>query len=51
MTCQQTGQWVDDVKRSLRNEVTELLLERALTLSAAMKEKDVDEEKLARAAA
>jgi len=35
------------VKRAMTKEVTQRLLEEALKLPAAMKEKDIDEERLA----
>ena len=47
VTCEKSNNWADGVKRALRNEVTQRLLEVALKLPAAMKEKDIDEERLA----
>ena len=49
--CQDTTDFADGVKRCLRTKITEKLLEEALKLVPAMKAKDVDEGKLARAKA
>ena len=49
VTCEAEGNWADGVKRALRNEITQKLLDEAMTLIPAMKAKDIDDEKLARA--
>lgn len=51
VTCEATSQFADGVKRSCRTTVAQKLLDEALKLVPAMKEKDIDEEKLARAKA
>ena len=47
MTCEKSNPWADGVKQALRKQVTQRLLDEALKLPAAMKEKDIDEERLA----
>lgn len=51
MTCGTETTWADNVRRAVRNEVSQRILEEALTLCKALKEKDIDEERLARARA
>jgi hypothetical protein len=45
------GDWADSVKRAVTREVSQKILNEALTLIAALKTKDIDEERLARARA
>ena len=47
MTCEKSNTWADGVKRALRKEVTQRILDEALKLPAAMKAKDIDEARLA----
>ena len=47
VTCEKSNPWADGVKQALRKQVTQRLLDEALKLPAAMKEKDIDEERLA----
>ena len=51
VTCEKSNPWADGVKKAMRNEVTQRLLDEALKLPAAMKEKDMDEARLAKAKA
>ena len=45
--CEKSGPWVDGVKQVLRKQVTHRLLYEAKKLTAAMKENDIDEHRLA----
>ena len=51
ITCGTQTKFADNVKRIMRTTVPQKLLEEALKLTAAMKEKDIDEERLAMAKA
>ena len=51
MTCGTEGVWADQVKRAIKNDVSQMILDQALTLMTALKSKDIDEERLAKARA
>ena len=51
VTCGTDTEWANNVRRIVQNEVSDLLLQRGLSLVKALKEKDIDEERLARARA
>ena len=51
MTCGTEGVWADAVKRAIKNDVSQMILDQALTLMTALKSKDIDEERLAKARA
>ena len=51
MTCGTEGNWADGVKQAVRTKLAPILLEQALTLVPALKAKDIDEERLAKAKA
>ena len=51
VTCGQEGDWADNVRRAVQSEVSRTILSQALTLVGALKTKDIDEERLARARA
>ena len=51
VTCGTESNWADDVRRAVQNKVSQKLLEEALTLIPALKAKDIDEERLAKARA
>ena len=52
VTCgAKESQWADDVKRAVKTEVSQMILDQALTLITALKSKDIDEERLAKARA
>ena len=51
ITCGSESNFADGVKRTVRTKVAEKMLDEALKLVPAMKEKDIDEEKIASAKA
>lgn len=51
VTCGADGAWAEGVQRAVKTDISALLLEQALTLVAALKAKDIDEERLAKARA
>ncbi len=51
VTCGTEGDWADNVRRAVMNEVSLKILDEALTLIGALKTKDIDDERLARARA
>ena len=51
VTCGTDGNWADGVRQAVRTKVAECILEQALTLVPALKAKDIDEERLAKARA
>ena len=51
VTCGADGDWADGVRQAVRTKVAECILEQALTLVPALKAKDIDEERLAKARA
>jgi activator of HSP90 ATPase len=46
VTCEKPGTWCDNVRRAIRKEVMAALLVEIMKLPAAMKARDVDENKL-----
>ena len=51
VTCNTDSNWASAVRRVIQTEVSEKLLSEALTLVPALKAKDIDEERLAKARA
>jgi len=51
VTCGTETTWANAVRRVVQTDVSERLLDRALSLVQALKEKDINEELLARARA
>ena len=51
VTCGTESNWADGVKQAVRTRLPEVILEKALTLIPALKAKDIDEERLAKAKA
>lgn len=51
VTCGTEGAWAEGVSRAVKNDISQSLLEQALTLVPALKAKDIDEERLAKARA
>lgn len=49
ITCEKTGMWADGVKSFLRNKMPAILHQKASKLTQAMKEKDIDDARLAEA--
>lgn len=51
ITCEKTGTWADGVKSFLRNKMPAIIHQKASKLTQAMKEKDIDDARLAEAQA
>ena len=51
ITCEKAGTWADGVKSFLRNKMPAILHKTASKLTQAMKEKDIDDARLAEAQA
>lgn len=51
LTCEKATQWAEDVKRFMRKEMPAILQARAHKLVDVMKERDMDEQRLAAAQA
>ena len=49
ITCEKTGTWADSVKSFLRNKMPAILHKKTSKLTQAMKEKDIDDARLAEA--